>query len=136
MGAAVTMQRRLEWIDTDAAGHWHNATLWRFVEEAEARLHRDLGIIATTFGHTPRRHVEADFFTPLRFDHTATIVLRVTSLRRTSANYEVDVTDGDTPVARARVVIVFIGDDGRPSPWPDGVARALSDGVPAHPPAG
>lgn len=131
MGAAVTMQRRLEWIDTDAAGHWHNATLWRYVEEAEARLHHDLGIIATTFGHTPRRHVEADFFAPLRFDRPATVTLRVTALGRTSATYEVEVTDGGAAVATARVVIVFIDADGRPCPWPEEVARALSDGVPA-----
>lgn len=130
------MQRRLEWIDTDAAGHWHNATLWRFVEEAEALLHRDLGIIATTFGHTPRRRVEADFFTPLRFDRSATVTLRVASVGRTSATYEVDVADGDIAIARARVVIVFIDADGQPSRWPDEVARALSDGVPAHPPVG
>lgn len=136
MGAAVTMQRRLEWIDTDAAGHWHNATLWRFVEEAEARLHRDLGIINITFGHTPRRHVEADFFTPLRFDRAATVTLRVASLGRTSATYAVDVADGDAAVASARVVVVFIDGDGRPSPWPEVVARALSAGVPVHPPVG
>lgn len=124
------MQRRLEWVDTDAAGHWHNATLWRFVEEAEARLHRELGIIDVTFGHTPRRHVEADFHLPLRFDRTATVSLRVVAVGRTSATYEVDVTDGDAPIASAQVVVVFIDGDGRPSPWPDAVARALRDGVP------
>lgn len=136
MGAAVTVRRRLEWIDTDAAGHWHNATLWRFVEEAEARLHRHLGIVDVTFGHTPRRHVEADFRTPLRFDRVATITLRVTALGRTSATYAVEVADGDTAVASARVVVVFIDADGRPAPWPDAVARALTDGVPVDPPAG
>jgi YbgC/YbaW family acyl-CoA thioester hydrolase len=130
VGASVSMRRRLEWIDTDAAGHWHNATLWRFVEEAEARLHRDLGIIATTFGHTPRRHVEAEYFTPLRFDRDATITLRVVALGRTSATYEVEVVDGRTAIATARVVIVFIDDEGRPAPWPAAVARALAEGDP------
>lgn len=131
MGASISMQRRLEWIDTDAAGHWHNATLWRFVEDAEARLHRDLGIIDITFGCTPRRRVEAEFLTPLHFDRDATVTLRVAALGRTSATYEVGVADGDVPIATARIVIVFLGPDGRPAPWPDGVARALRDGVPA-----
>jgi acyl-CoA thioester hydrolase len=109
VGAAISMLRRLEWIDTDAAGHWHNATLWRFVEDAEARLHRDLGIIDVTFGRTPRRRVEAEFLVPLRFDRDATVTLRVAALGRTSATYEVDVADGDVAIATARVVVVFLG---------------------------
>lgn len=129
MGAAVALERRLEWIDTDAAGHWHNVTLWRFVEAAEAELHRDLGIIDVTFGFTPRRHVEADFVAPLLFDRPATIRLEVAAVGRTSATYEVEVTSGEHRVATARMVVVFIGEDGATRPWPDDVARALRDGV-------
>lgn len=130
MGSEVTLERQLDWIDTDAAGRWHHSTLWRYIEAAEARLHRELGIIDTTFGFTPRRHVEAEFFAPLLFDRPATLRLEVVAVGRTSATYEARLTSDDTLIAIAQVVIVFIDDEGRSSPWPDDVAQALMSGVP------
>ena len=129
MGATVTLERQLDWIDTDAAGYWHHSTLWRFVEAAEAQLHRDLGIVDVTFGFTPRRRLEAEFFAPLHFDRPAAITLAVASVGRTSATYEARLASDDTLIATARVVVVFIDGDGRASPWPAPVARALSEGV-------
>lgn len=130
MGATVVVERHLDWVDTDAAGHWHHSTLWRFVEAAEATLHRDLGILDVTFGFTPRRHLEAEFFAPLLFDRPATVRLEVIAVGRTSATYEARVTSDDTLIAIAQMVIVFIDNEGRSCPWPDTVARALADGVP------
>lgn len=129
MGATVTLERQLDWIDTDAAGYWHHSTLWRFVEAAEAQLHRDLGIVDVTFGFTPRRRLEAEFFSPLLFDRPALITLAVASVGRTSATYEARVASDDTLIATARLVVVFIDGDGRASPWPAPVARALAQGV-------
>lgn len=133
MGATVTLERTLDWIDTDAAGYWHHSTLWRFVEAAEARMHRDLGIVGITFGFTPRRHLEAEFFAPLHFDRPATITLGVAGVGRTSATYEARLASGDQVVATARIVVVFITADGAKRPWPDEVRRALLDGVPIDP---
>lgn len=130
MGATVTLERTLDWIDTDAAGYWHHSTLWRFVEAAEAQLHRDLGIVGITFGFTPRRHLEAEFFAPLRFDRPATITLGVAAVGRTSATYEAHLASGDLLIATARVVVVFITAEGAKRAWPDEVRRALLDGVP------
>ena len=39
--AAVLVQRRVEWPDTDAAGHYHHSTVVRWVEAAEAVLSGD-----------------------------------------------------------------------------------------------
>lgn len=129
MGATVTLERQLDWIDTDAAGYWHHSTLWRFVEAAEAQLHRDLGIVDVTFGFTPRRRLEAEFFSPLHFDRPAAITLAVASVGRTSATYEARLASNGTLIATARVVVVFIDGDGRACPWPEPVARALAEGV-------
>ncbi len=129
MGATVTLERQLDWIDTDAAGYWHHSTLWRFVEAAEAQLHRDLGIVDVTFGFTPRRRLEAEFFAPLHFDRPAAITLAVARVGRTSATYEARLASDDTLIATARLVVVFIDGDGRASPWPTPVARALAEGV-------
>jgi len=129
VGATVTLERQLDWIDTDAAGYWHHSTLWRFVEAAEAQLHRDLGIVDVTFGFTPRRHLEAEFFSPLHFDRPAAITLEVARVGRTSATYEARLASSGTLIATARVVVVFIDGEGRRCPWPESVARALADGV-------
>jgi YbgC/YbaW family acyl-CoA thioester hydrolase len=130
VGAAITLQRRLEWCDTDAAARWHHSTIWRFAEAAETELHRRLGIIDRTFGFTPRRRVEAEFHTPLRFDDVVTVELRVTAVGRTSATYEVILSVEERRAASATMVVVFTDADGRPQPWPDDLARALRDGVP------
>lgn len=130
MGATVTLERELEWIDTDAAGYWHHTTLWRFVEAAEAALHRTLGIIDVTFGFTPRRHLQAEFFAPLHFERPAAITLEVAAVGRTSATYHARLMSGDALIATARLVVVFIDADGHACPWPAPVAQALRDGNP------
>lgn len=117
MGTTVTIRRRLAWPDTDAAGVWHHSTLWRWVEEAEAELHRQLDIIAHTFGHTPRRHVEAEFLRPLRFDDEVDITLGVTRIGRTSVTYEATVVHGGQVAARAAMTSVLIV-DGAATAWP------------------
>lgn len=129
MGARVTIERRLDWMDTDAGVRWHHSTLWRYVEAAEATMHRDLGISEITFGFTPRRHLEAEFFAPVVFDQQVSVTLRVAAVGRTSVTYEAEVASGQTQVATARVVAVFIGDEGTATPWPDAVATALRNGV-------
>lgn len=136
MGATVTLERELDWIDTDAAGYWHHSTLWRFVEAAETALHRELGIIGITFGFTPRRRLQAEFFAPLHFDRPAAVMLEVTAVGRTSATYDARLRSGEVLIATARLVVVFIDADGRACPWPAAVAQALRDGVPvaADPP--
>ena len=130
LGAAITLERRLEWCDTDAAARWHHSTIWRYAEAAEAELHRRLGILDRTFGFTPRRRIEAEFHAPLRFDDVVTITLRVTAVGHTSATHEITVSVADRRAASATMVIVFTDADGRPRPWPDDVARALRDGEP------
>lgn len=123
--AAITIERRIEWMDTDAAGIWHYSTAIRFVEAAETELHRRLGIIDRTFGYTPRAHVEFDFHRTVRFDDVVEITLTVSRVGTTSATYTVTITcDGDS-VASGRVVTVLIDDAGQPAPWPSDVREAL-----------
>lgn len=121
MGVGIRIRRRLAWPDTDAAGVWHHTTLWRWVEEAEAELHRDVGVIHHTFGHTPRRHVDAEFLRPLRFDDEVEVELTVTAMGRSSVTYGATVRHGDQVVARASMTAVLVV-DGAVTPWPDWAA--------------
>ena len=70
---------RIEWIDTDAAGIYHNSTVVRFVEAAEASLMHERGLHGY-FPAAPRVHYEVDFEAPLFFGqdvHTAVELVRV-----------------------------------------------------------
>ena len=126
MAASIRIRRRLAWPDTDAAGVWHHSTIWRWVEEAEAELHRHLDIIDHTFGHTPRRHLDAEFLRPLRFDDAVEVELAVTAVGRSSVTYGATVWHGDDVVARASMTAVLVV-DGSPAPWPDWAAPLRSD---------
>lgn len=130
MGARIVRTRRLEWIDTDAAGYWHHSTLWRYAEWLEAELHRDLGITELTFGYSPRRRVEAEFHRPAYFDDEVTCTLEVTRVGTTSATYEVALEVEAGTCATATLVVVLIDrEQGRPMPWPDDAATLLRGGA-------
>ena len=114
-------------MDTDAAGVWHHSTAVRWMEEAEAELHRQLGIIDETFGLTPRVHVEFDFGIPVRFDDEVEIGLEVADVGSSSVTYDFTVDRAGERAVLGRVVIVLIDRvTGLARPWPDHLRSALS----------
>lgn len=127
MTSSVSIRRRVQWIDTDAAGIWHHSTVARWAEEAEAELHRQLGIIDQTFGATPRVVVEFEFRSPLRFDDVVDVTITVAKLGRSSITYLIEVRKGETVAASGRMVAVFIDrESGMKRPWPEQIRRALA----------
>lgn len=130
-GASVSIRRRVAWVDTDAAGIWHHSTAVRWAEEAEAELHRRLGIIGETFGRTPRVSVGFEFRLPLRFDDEVEIVLTVAELGKSSITYRVDIfKDGGRAVEGRMTAVLVDPATGRSLPWPDHLRRALADRAP------
>jgi acyl-CoA thioester hydrolase len=124
---SVTIRRRVQWIDTDAAGIWHHSLATRWAEEAEAELHRELGIIDETFGATPRVRTEFDFTDPLHFDNEVDITLTVADLGDTSVTYDIEVTVDSRAVVRGRMIAVLIDrETGKKRSWPDHLRGALS----------
>ena len=77
---SITIRRRIEWMDTDAAGIYHWTTAFRLGEAAEAELHTRLGIAHLTFGRTPRVAIQAEFRSPLRFNDEVDVELTVERL--------------------------------------------------------
>jgi YbgC/YbaW family acyl-CoA thioester hydrolase len=135
--ARIRIYRRVEWMDTDAAGIYHWSTVIRFAEAAEMELHTALGIAEITFGATPRVKASFDFRRPLRFNDRATIDFSVQDVGRSSVRYRVALCDDEErSVAEGEVTTVFIDtDSGRSEPWPDAVRAALTGGG-ARQPAG
>jgi acyl-CoA thioester hydrolase len=127
--ARVVMRRRIEWIDTDAAGIYHFTTAFRLAEAAEALLHTRLGIADLTFGATPRIRVAADFRSSLRFNALVDVELAVRSIGRTSLTYRFTITSGEAVAAEGEMVVCCIDrESGRPVPWGDAVRGPLASG--------
>ena len=127
MTVATTVTRRIEWMDTDAAGIYHYSTLIRLAEGAEAALHTECGIAELTFGATPRVHIEFDFKRPVAFNDEVVTEIAVAALGRTSITYEFTFTHDGELVATGKIVGVFIDrETRRPAEWPDEVRAALS----------
>jgi acyl-CoA thioesterase FadM len=127
--AHVTLRRRIEWMDTDAAGIYHWTTAFRLAEAAEAALHTGLGIEELTFGATPRVRVSAEFRRSLRFNDPVDVSLAVTAVGRTSVRYALTLAlDGET-AAEGEIVSCLIDRESRRAvPWPDHVRAALESG--------
>jgi len=106
--ARITIRRRIEWMDTDAAGIYHRTTAFRLAEAAEAALHTALGIADRTFGATPRVAVEASFRRSLRFNDPADVQLAVARIGRSSVHYDLAITGPEGLAVVGRVTTCLI----------------------------
>jgi acyl-CoA thioester hydrolase len=131
---------QVEWIDTDAAGIYHNSTVLRFVEAAEARLMHARGLDAY-FPVSPRVRFETDFEAPLFFQQAVTAVVELAHLGTSSMRFEFEVWGEEFEgrprrrAARGSYVTVHIGqshaasgrrEDATSVPWPDAWVAALA----------
>jgi acyl-CoA thioester hydrolase len=127
--ARVVIRRRIEWIDTDAAGIYHWTTIFRMVEAAEAAMHTALGIVDATFGATPRVAASATFTKSLRFNDPVALELAVDSIGRSSLIYRWTATSEGEPAAEGSLTIVFIDNAaGRAASWPSQIRERLAGG--------
>ncbi|MFP3986258.1 thioesterase family protein [Streptomyces sp. E11-3] len=131
---SIVIERRVEWPDTDAAGHYHHSTVVRWAEAAEAALLRRLGL-AHLFGSTPRVRFEADYRARLWFGERVRTELRVTRVGTSSLHYAFTVHgEGEAAAAVGRMVVVHSAARATGStPWPDGVRDVLTQAGPQPP---
>jgi acyl-CoA thioesterase FadM len=124
--ASIAIRRRIEWMDTDAAGIYHWTTAFRLAEAAEAALHTALGFAGRTFGATPRVAVNAEFRQPLRFNDVVEAQLRVETVGRTSVEYALDLRGPNGVAATGSIITCLIDRETRRAvPWPDDIAALL-----------
>lgn len=136
-GAVSSVRSRIEWVDTDAAGIYHNSTVVRLVEAAEATLVRERGLEGY-FPVAPRVRYEADFEAPLYFGQEVTTTVRVAQLGTASMTFTFEVWgeafEGAARVraARGRYVTVHLDRSGpgpgRSTPWPADWVERLTRG--------
>ena len=127
--AILVLRRRIEWMDTDAAGIYHYTTTFRFAEAAEAAMHTRLGIAERTFGATPRVGVAMDFKRALRFNDEIEAKLAVAAIGHSSVQYEFTLS-GPQGVAAVGHLVTCLVDraTGQATPWPDDMRRLLASG--------
>ncbi len=128
---SVVVERRVEWPDTDAAGHYHHSTVVRWVEAAEAVLLRRLGL-AHLFGSTPRVHFEADYRARLWFGDAVRTELRVTKVGDRSLHYAFTVhgEQGEEASTGQMVVAHSAARATGATPWPEDVRAVLTTAGP------
>lgn len=132
--ARIVLHRRVEWIDTDAAGIYHWTTAFRLAEAAEAAMHTELGIADRTFGVTPRVSVSAEFQRPLVFNDPVEVELAVEAVGRTSVRYALSITGPEGPAMSGQVTACLIDRESRRAiGWPDDIRERLINGGDAAP---
>ncbi|MBF4161426.1 acyl-CoA thioesterase [Nocardioides acrostichi] len=127
---------QMQWIDTDASGIYHNSTVIRLVEAAEAQLMTARGVRGFT-PCAPRAHYEVDFETPLVFGQAVETTVWLDRVGATSMGFSFEVWGepyDDRLRRRAafgRYVAVHVGADADPGalsavPWPAAWVEALT----------
>ena len=116
---------RVAWVDTDAGGRIHFTAAFRWAEAAETELMRRLGVLGPGWGDFPRRKVEAEYLSVLRFDDEIEIRLRVENVGRTSVTYAWTIAKEGEPHIKGRHTVVHVNGEGRPEPLGDALRAAL-----------
>ena len=133
-GPYAIHRTRVEWIDTDAAGIYHNTTVVRFAEAAEAELMRAYDIPGY-FPVAPRVRYEVEFEASIRFGEEVETRVELIRLGRSSMTFGFEVwrgASGDGPrrrAARGSYVTVYVPDkeEGGSAPWPAAWRTALGE---------
>ena len=129
--ARITVQRRIEWSDTDASGYWHNTAAFRWIEVAETALLHQLGIMEEVYGRMPRVRISAEFRKGLRHKDLVDIEVAIAAVGRSSVTYAFRMTSDGTVAAEGTAVAVLLDRaGGRPVPWPDEYRRLLLESGP------
>ena len=116
---------RVAWVDTDAGGRIHFSNAFRWAEQAETALRRRLGIL-DGWGDYPRRQAEAQFHEVLRFEDEIDVRIAPERLGTTSITWQFEITRDGELCIEGRMVVVHVGEDGRPMPLTDDERAALS----------
>lgn len=135
----ATVERTVEWVDTDASGHQHNSAVLRWVEAAEAKLFRNLAL-PEYFPSAPRVQQVINYHAKVLFGQRVAATVTISALGRTSLTMAFEVRsftsgtpDGDTAdgvvAATGTVTTVHVPQGAATAqPWPEHFVRAIRAG--------
>ena len=118
--AYVEVKRILEWMETDAAGHQHYTSAFRWVEECESALYRKLELPTSLFGQIPRVKVQMEYKRRIFFGEEILTRLEIIRVGNSSLEFAFTAHVGGELAAVGNYIIVHspvIGEGAKP--WPD-----------------
>ena len=125
-GAFVEKVRLLEWQETDAAGHQHYTSAFRWVEECESALYRKLGLPTTLFGQIPRVSVHMEYKRRIFFGEEINTRLQVKRVGTSSLEMAFTAHVAGELAAEGTYIIVHspvVGEGAKP--WPEAWKKAF-----------
>ncbi|MGB8359963.1 MAG: thioesterase family protein [Acidimicrobiia bacterium] len=124
--AAITIQRKVEWVDTDASGHWHNTAVVRLCEMAESALLEALDLEGLFYSHgAPRVRMQAEFRGSARFGDLVEIHCSVVEVGRSKIVFAHQVAKPGQQLASVEITAVLVDANGSPRSFPDDVRKTL-----------
>jgi acyl-CoA thioester hydrolase len=94
--------RRVQFSETDVAGIVHFSNFFRYFEDAEHELWRQVGLSIhpekSAIGW-PRVAAACEFFRPLKFEQEFEIALRIAEITKRTIRYEGTITRGGERIA-------------------------------------
>jgi len=131
-GPKISVERTVEWVDTDAAGHQHNSAIMRWVESAEAELFRRLGL-PEYFPSAPRVQQVINYRAKLWFGQRVTATVAVQRVGRTSMTFAFEVLghscaeSGGGVAAHGTFTTAYVpAGSGTAQPWPGNIRHAIA----------
>jgi 4-hydroxybenzoyl-CoA thioesterase/acyl-CoA thioester hydrolase len=117
--AVFQTERRVEFVDTDAAGIMHFAAFFTKMESAEHEMLRSLGLGVLMHDEQgefswPRVRAACDYRSPGRFDDVLSVAVRVAKLGDKSVEYGFTFSLGERLIAEGsmKAVCCRLGPDG------------------------
>lgn len=128
---SCSIERKVEWIDTDAAGHQHNSAIMRWVESCEAELFRTLELPGY-FLLAPRVQHVINYRDKLWFGQQVAITVTVSRIGRSSLTFTFEVVGGTygdhvgglAAYGSFTTAHVPVGAT-KSTPWPDSILSTL-----------
>ena len=121
-----TIQRRVEFSETDMAGIMHYSNFFRFMETAEHAFYRSLGY-SVVMSHLdpplgwPRVHAECDYYKPLRFEDLVEVRMLINEKKPKALTFVFrffKINESREEVARGSLTVVCVAHQ-------DGTMRAV-----------
>jgi acyl-CoA thioester hydrolase len=121
---------RVYWEDTDAGGIVYYANYLKFAERARTDLLRDLGVSHAEMMKRDGlvlvvRRCEIDYLKPAKLDDLLTVETDAAKIGGASIDLRQRVLRDNEVLADLKVLVVCIGQDGRPARIPDYVRGVL-----------
>ena len=123
-----TLRRRVQFAEVDSAGIVHFSRYFRYMEEAEHAMWREVGLSIAAPGCSvgfPRVAAGFEYQRPLRFEEEFDIHIRIVAMSTRSIGYRCVLHRGADVIASGTMTIVCVDRSVTPlraTPFPDEVA--------------